>query len=85
MRIKNIFIFICIAFFLASCSSSKNNVQKRGEAYNSEYSHKKGKVKATKNREAKKVIDYAYKFKGARYKYAGTSPKGFDCSGYVQY
>lgn len=31
------------------------------------------------------VVRTAAKYKGVRYKYAGTTPKGFDCSGYVQY
>ena len=32
-----------------------------------------------------KRIQYAQRFMGTPYKYAGTSPKGFDCSGYIQY
>ncbi len=31
------------------------------------------------------VVDYALQFKGTRYAYGGTSPSGFDCSGFVQY
>lgn len=31
------------------------------------------------------IVDYAKKFQGVRYVYGGTSPKGFDCSGFVQY
>jgi len=33
----------------------------------------------------KKLLDYAKYFKGGKYVWGGTSPKGFDCSGYVQY
>jgi len=33
----------------------------------------------------KKLLDYAKFFKGGKYVWGGTSPKGFDCSGYVQY
>ena len=33
----------------------------------------------------KKLLDYARFFKGGKYIWGGTSPKGFDCSGYVQY
>lgn len=31
------------------------------------------------------ILSYAKKFLGTRYVFGGTSPKGFDCSGYVQY
>ena len=31
------------------------------------------------------VTDYAQKFKGTKYVYAGRSPKGFDCSGFTHY
>lgn len=32
-----------------------------------------------------KIVNYAKKFLGVRYVYGGSSPKGFDCSGFVQY
>lgn len=31
------------------------------------------------------IISYAKKFLGTPYVYGGTTPKGFDCSGYVKY
>ncbi|OPX86733.1 MAG: Murein DD-endopeptidase MepS/Murein LD-carboxypeptidase precursor [Pelotomaculum sp. PtaB.Bin104] len=31
------------------------------------------------------ILDYAKSFIGVPYRYGGTTPKGFDCSGYVQY
>jgi len=37
------------------------------------------------NDDKKKLLDYARFFKGGKYVWGGTTPKGFDCSGYVQY
>ncbi len=37
------------------------------------------------NDDRKKLLDYAKFFKGGKYVWGGTTPKGFDCSGYVQY
>lgn len=31
------------------------------------------------------ITDYAVKFKGTPYKFGGTTPSGFDCSGYLRY
>ncbi|MBR9921002.1 MAG: C40 family peptidase [Bacteroidetes bacterium] len=31
------------------------------------------------------IVTYARKYEGTRYKYAGMSPKGFDCSGFTCY
>ncbi len=31
------------------------------------------------------IVDYAYKFLGTPYKWGGTTPDGFDCSGFTQY
>lgn len=33
----------------------------------------------------KKIVLKAMQYKGVRYVYGGTSPSGFDCSGFVQY
>jgi N-acetylmuramoyl-L-alanine amidase len=32
-----------------------------------------------------KVVDYAKNFLGVKYVYGGTTPEGFDCSGFVKY
>ncbi len=47
--------------------------------------HKAGKTYHFTKADKKKLLDYAKYFKGGKYVWGGTSPKGFDCSGYVQY
>ncbi|SFZ98047.1 NLP/P60 family protein [hydrothermal vent metagenome] len=46
---------------------------------------KQGKNYKLTNDDKKKLLDYAKFFKGGKYVWGGTTPKGFDCSGYVQY
>jgi cell wall-associated NlpC family hydrolase len=46
---------------------------------------KVGKAYSLTEDDKKKLLDYAKFFKGGKYVWGGTSPKGFDCSGYVQY
>ncbi len=47
--------------------------KKQGKAYKLTYTQKE------------KLIEYAKYFKGGKYIWGGTTPEGFDCSGYVQY
>lgn len=42
-------------------------------------------VEDSNNSIAKKVIDYAKKMVGVPYVYGGSSPSGFDCSGFIGY
>ena len=47
-----------------------------------------GSSGATSSKEAslrKDIVQYAKKYEGTKYKYAGRSPKGFDCSGFTHY
>ncbi len=37
------------------------------------------------SKERQKLIDFSLELRGCPYKYAGNSPKGFDCSGFVSY
>ena len=46
---------------------------------------KVGKSYKLTNDDKKKLLDYAKFFKGGKYVWGGTTPKGFDCSGYVQF
>ena len=45
----------------------------------------KVQTQAQSSNKGQDVVNYALQFKGSRYVYGGTSPKGFDCSGFTQY
>ncbi len=51
----------------------KKEAEKKGETYHLTPSDKE------------KLLEYAKYFKGGKYVWGGTTPKGFDCSGYVQF
>jgi len=50
-----------------------------------EEAKKIGKVYQLTKFDENALINYAKYFKGGKYVWGGTTPKGFDCSGYVQY
>jgi len=56
-----------------SCKSAKNR-SKISNTNKPFYSYTK----------ADKIVDYAAKFEGVKYKYGGTNRKGMDCSGLIQ-
>ena len=46
---------------------------------------KAGETYHLSNADRKKLLEDAKYFKGGKYVWGGTTPQGFDCSGYVQY
>ena len=50
-----------------------------------EEAKKSGKTYHISETDRKKLLEDAKYFKGGKYVWGGTTPKGFDCSGYVQY
>lgn len=46
---------------------------------------KKGKTYQLTKKDKEELLKYAKYFKGGKYVWGGTTPKGFDCSGYVQF
>ncbi len=64
-------------------AAAKKSVQKIAKA--TAKANKKGKSYHLTAEDKKKLLDYAKYFKGGKYIWGGTTPKGFDCSGYVQY
>jgi cell wall-associated NlpC family hydrolase len=50
-----------------------------------ERAQKEGKTYHLSTFEKKQLLEDAHYFKGGKYVWGGTTPDGFDCSGYVQY
>lgn len=77
--------------------NNKNNTQKpknqvdknKNDSKNNNKNVNDNKNKNKNNNEVEnkiqKIIDYSKKFIGTPYKYGGTTPQGFDCSGFIVY
>lgn len=97
----NLWIYLCSAFFLYSCSALKKPVRSVGPSAGvtsgkSESGYIRSTVVIKKNvpaveintRDVKpaRITDYALKQLGVPYKYGSTDKrKGFDCSGFITY
>jgi len=76
-KVLPLFFFVCL---LASCTTSRYSAPKRGYS-----TPKREYTRYTKERDSEKIINYARQQLGTPYVYGGTTPNGFDCSGFVQY
>jgi len=85
--LKRLLYIIIIGLTIASCSTkrhiNKHNTSKHKTKVITE-KVKTGKQKKKTSRKYKLESQYS-KYKGVPYKYGGSSIKGFDCSGFVQF
>ena len=70
-------IVFCLILLFVACNTTKKSASKPDAP-----------VKASNSANMQlrnRVVAYAQKYVGSPYKYAGTSPSGFDCSGFTSY
>ena len=79
---KKIVLLLLLLVTFSSCKSSKRVVTKKTKSTKVD-SRINNSGLTIYNPQADKVVDYALKFDGVRYKYGGTTKKGMDCSGLI--
>ncbi len=62
-----------------------NNALDKGQENIVEISETSDLSKEAERRLRSEILDFAQKFVGKKYKYAGNGPHGFDCSGYTSF
>jgi len=66
-----------------AAAAAKKEAERIAKA--SQEAKKHGKTYHLSPKEREALLKYAKYFKGGKYVWGGTTPEGFDCSGYVQY
>ena len=80
---RKFYLIVIVTVILTGCGSSKkakNRTTKKPERIG--VKKQKSKTNNISNK-AQSIIDYAKTYRGARYKYGGTTKKGIDCSGLI--
>ena len=68
-----------------SGQSSQSNTESNSSTQNDSTSSSAGSSTSTSSSRGSEVLAYAMKFVGYPYVYGGSSPSGFDCSGFTSY
>ncbi len=81
--VKSVMLLAGFAIFAASCNTVFYSEPSREDIKSGHGTSKKESSKEQKLRN--EIAQHAQKYVGAKYKYAGKSPNGFDCSGFTGY
>tara|TARA_R110001583_G_scaffold54526_3_gene166799 strand:+ start:3168 stop:3683 length:516 start_codon:yes stop_codon:yes gene_type:complete len=85
--LKQLLFIILIGFTIASCSTKRHTTKQNTTKHKPQLRTEKVEPKKQQKKVSRKhKLEVHYKkYKAVPYKYGGTSMKGFDCSGFVQF
>lgn len=81
--VKSVMLLSGFAFLIASCTTIDYRPPSQQGKKSTHRTPKNGNSKELRLRD--EITRHAKKYIGVKYKYAGKSPKGFDCSGFTGY
>lgn len=89
--IKKILVVLAFTFVFAAASDGHSafaetkKTETKKQATTKKVTLSRGSGKYLKQGDAEKVVEYAKRFLGVDYVFGGSSPSGFDCSGFTMY